>query len=96
MKTTLRKLTMAWPLAIFLLLPALTRAETAIQSLGPTLQRARELQHCQSRGGGRQQQRDRDGLFHWQRGQLGLRDDQVFERGRAALDQPLQRAGEWR
>ena len=25
---------------------------------------------------------------------LRLRDDQVFERGRAALDQPLQRAGE--
>ena len=25
-----------------------------------------------------------------------LRDDQVFERGRAALDQPLQRAGERR
>src|ERR1017187_3725039 len=32
MKTTLRKLTTAWPLAIFLLLPALTRAETAIQA----------------------------------------------------------------
>ena len=27
---------------------------------------------------------------------LRLRDDQVFERGRAALDQPLQRAGERR
>ena len=29
-----------------------------------------------------------------QRKRLRLRDDQVFERGRAALDQPLQRAGE--
>ena len=32
MKTTLRKLTLAWPLAIFFLLPALTRAETAVQA----------------------------------------------------------------
>ncbi len=32
MLTTLRKLTMAWPLVIFLLLPALTRGETAIQA----------------------------------------------------------------
>ena len=48
------------------------------------------------RGGGRQQQRDRDGVFDWQRQRLRLRDDQVFERGRAALDQPLQRAGERR
>ena len=32
MKTTLRKLTTAWPLVILLLLPALTRAETAVQA----------------------------------------------------------------
>ena len=32
MKTTLRKLTVAWPLVMFLLLPALTRAETAVQA----------------------------------------------------------------
>jgi hypothetical protein len=32
MKTTLLKFTAAWPLVIFLLLPALTRAETAIQA----------------------------------------------------------------
>jgi hypothetical protein len=32
MKTTLRKLTVAWPLVIFLLFPALTRAETAVQA----------------------------------------------------------------
>ena len=32
MKTTLRKLTVAWPLVIFLLLPPLTRAETAVQA----------------------------------------------------------------
>jgi hypothetical protein len=32
MQTTLRKLTMVWPLVIFLLLPALTRAETAVQA----------------------------------------------------------------
>jgi hypothetical protein len=32
MKTTLRKLTVAWPLVIFLLLPVLTRAETAVQA----------------------------------------------------------------
>jgi hypothetical protein len=32
MKTTLRKLTVAWPLVIFLLLPALTRGETAVQA----------------------------------------------------------------
>ena len=32
MQTTLRKLTVAWPLVIFLLLPALTRAETAVQA----------------------------------------------------------------
>jgi hypothetical protein len=32
MKTTSRKLTLAWPLVIFLLLPALTRAETAVQA----------------------------------------------------------------
>jgi hypothetical protein len=31
-QTTLRKLTVAWPLVIFLLLPALTRAETAVQA----------------------------------------------------------------
>ena len=36
------------------------------------------------------------GYFDWQRKRLRLRDDQVFERGRAALDQPLQRAGEQR
>ena len=32
MKTNLRKLTVAWPLVIFLLFPALTRAETAVQA----------------------------------------------------------------
>src|ERR1035441_5170126 len=32
MKTTLRKLTTAWPLVILLLLPALMRAETAVQA----------------------------------------------------------------
>jgi hypothetical protein len=32
MLTVLRKLTVAWPLAILLLLPALTRAETAVQA----------------------------------------------------------------
>ena len=32
MKTTLRKLSAAWPLVIFLLLPAFTRAETAVQA----------------------------------------------------------------
>jgi hypothetical protein len=32
MQTTLRKLKAAWPLVIFLLLPALTRAETAVQA----------------------------------------------------------------
>src|ERR1035437_5523396 len=32
MKTSLRKLTMAWPLAIYLLLPLLTRAETPVQA----------------------------------------------------------------
>ena len=32
MQITLRKLTVAWPLVIFLLLPALTRAETAVQA----------------------------------------------------------------
>ena len=32
MKTTLRKLTAAWSLVIFLILPALTRAETAVQT----------------------------------------------------------------
>jgi len=32
MQTTLRNLTVAWPLVIFLLLPALTRAETAVQA----------------------------------------------------------------
>src|ERR1022692_2018318 len=32
MKTTLRKLTVAGPLVIFLLLPALTRAETGVQT----------------------------------------------------------------
>ncbi len=32
MQTTFRKLTVAWPLVIFSLLPALTRAETAIQA----------------------------------------------------------------
>src|ERR1035437_8331892 len=32
MKTSLRKLTMAWPLAIYLLLPSLTRAETPVQA----------------------------------------------------------------
>jgi hypothetical protein len=32
MQTNLRKLTVAWPLVIFLLLPALTRAETAVQA----------------------------------------------------------------
>ena len=32
MQTTSRKLTVAWPLVIFLLLPALTRAETAVQA----------------------------------------------------------------
>ena len=32
MKTTFRTLTVAWPLVIFLLLPALTRAETAVQA----------------------------------------------------------------
>jgi hypothetical protein len=32
MKTTLRKLTAAWSLVIFLILPALTRAETAVQA----------------------------------------------------------------
>ena len=36
------------------------------------------------------------GYSLWQRQLLRLRDDQVFERGRAALDQPLQRAGERR
>ena len=36
------------------------------------------------------------GYSDWQRKRLRLRDDQVFERGRAALDQPLQRAGERR
>ena len=63
MKTTLRKLTVAWPLVIFLLLPALTRAETAVQAWvqlynGPG-ERGRRLR----RGGGWQQQRDRDGVF---------------------------------
>jgi hypothetical protein len=32
MQTTLRKLTVAWPLVMFLLLPALVRAETAVQA----------------------------------------------------------------
>ena len=32
MQSTLRKLTLAWPLVIFLLLPTLTRAETAVQA----------------------------------------------------------------
>src|ERR1039457_7084310 len=32
MHTTLRKLLVAWPLVIFLLLPPLTRAETAVQA----------------------------------------------------------------
>src|ERR1017187_6196710 len=32
MHTTLRKITVAWPLVIILLLPALTRAETAVQA----------------------------------------------------------------
>ena len=32
MKATLRNLTAAWPLVIFLLFPALTRAETAVQA----------------------------------------------------------------
>ena len=32
MKTTLRKFTAAWPLMMFLLLPTLTRAETAVQA----------------------------------------------------------------
>src|ERR1035438_7629165 len=32
MQPTLRKITVAWPLVIFLLLPALTRAETAVQA----------------------------------------------------------------
>jgi hypothetical protein len=32
MQTTFRTLTVAWPLVIFLLLPALTRAETAVQA----------------------------------------------------------------
>ena len=32
MRTTLRKLTVTWPLVIFLLHPALARAETAVQA----------------------------------------------------------------
>ena len=32
LNTVLRRLTLAWPLVIFLLLPALTRAETAVQA----------------------------------------------------------------
>ena len=32
MQTTFRKLTVAWPLVIFLLLPALTRAETPVEA----------------------------------------------------------------
>ena len=32
MQTTFRKLPMAWPLVIFLLSPALTRAETGVQA----------------------------------------------------------------
>jgi len=32
MQTTFRKLTVAWPLVIFLLLPAPTRAETGVQA----------------------------------------------------------------
>ena len=32
MKTTFQKLTVVWPLVIFLLLPALTRGETAVQA----------------------------------------------------------------
>src|ERR1035441_10954098 len=32
MNTTLRQFTAVWPLVIFLLLPALTRAETAVQA----------------------------------------------------------------
>ena len=32
MQTTSRKLTAAWPLVVFLLLPALTRGETAVQA----------------------------------------------------------------
>ena len=41
MKTTLRKLTVAWPLVTMLLLPSLTRAEVAVQAwvqryTGPT------------------------------------------------------------
>ena len=32
MQSTLRKLALAWPLALFLVLPTLTRAETAVQA----------------------------------------------------------------
>ncbi len=61
-------------------LTSTTGRETAMTTPGP--------------GGGRQQQRDRDGEFAWQRRRSRIRDDQVFERGRAALDQPLHRPGE--
>ncbi len=58
---------------------------------GPTAPSGRNGDERPRRGGGWQQQRDRDRLFDRQRQRFRLRDDQVFERGSAALDQPLRR-----
>src|ERR1017187_2559848 len=146
MKTSLRKLTLAWPLAIFLLLPALTRAVSVNQAwvqryngpgngddeatavavdgsnnvivTGFSIGSGSGYDYATIRysgagvplwtnryngpgnGNDYAQSMAVDGsnnvIVHERRQRLRLCDDQVFERRRAALDQPLQWAGQRR
>ncbi len=95
MRITLRA-AHGWPACstTFLLLPALTRAETAVQAW---VQRYDGPANGNDRAYAMAVDRSNNVIvtgFAWNGSDSRLRDDQVFERRRAALDQPLQRVGE--